>query len=263
MRRPHPPHLDAEPVTETLVLDPDPSRERLANLFVEYRPELDLASSAVVGFEAVLRAADPEPVDADPAVGAWLVQRVAEDLGGWLAAGMSCQRVSVRLSEAQVASGVLQRQVVEALGVTGVPSSFLQLVVEESTLAAKGYIQRALANYVELGCRLAVGPYGDGPASIVRLRQAGVQIVEIDPELLAQVATSPDQRAVVAAIIDLAHALGMSVVASEVTNAAQLELLHRRRCDFVRGDQLGAAMPASAVLGWYHQRSRASLRLSA
>ncbi|MEQ9500935.1 MAG: EAL domain-containing protein [Deltaproteobacteria bacterium] len=238
---------------------------------VSYAPEVDLATGKLVGFAVSLEStqgpvASTDLIEAHDGVatrGAWLVSRACEDLGGWLASDFPHVRLNVHVSFSELATGETLDRIAEALGVTGVPASLLQITVEEQGLTAGGVVRRDVAGFARLGCRVAVGPFGTAPTRIAALEASGVHTLELDPCLVERVTRDPGARAVVGAVIAMAHALGVAVVAPNVATREQLAFLQKKRCDFARGPQVSPKLEAERVPRWYREWRGGKLRLSA
>ncbi len=98
-----------------------------------------------------------------------------------------------------------------------------------------------------LGVKIALDDFGTGFASLTQLRRLNADRIKIDPSFIARVEDDPEDAALVAGLIGLAHRLGMKTVAEGVERPAQLAFLREEGCDFAQGYLLGRPMPAPAV----------------
>jgi EAL domain-containing protein (putative c-di-GMP-specific phosphodiesterase class I) len=98
-----------------------------------------------------------------------------------------------------------------------------------------------------LGVRIALDDFGTGFASLTQLRRMQADRIKIDPSFIARIEDDPEDAALVAGLIGLAHRLGMKTVAEGVERPAQLAFLREEGCDFAQGYLLGRPMPAAAV----------------
>jgi EAL domain-containing protein (putative c-di-GMP-specific phosphodiesterase class I) len=146
--------------------------------------------------------------------------------------------VSVGVTARQLAHPDLPRQVAAAVTETGVAPERLCLEVGERALAPE--TAGVLCELADLGVRLALGDFGAGTTSIAHLRDRPVGLVKLDRAL---VHGDPD---VLAALVGLAHALGLETVAEGVETAAQLETLAELGCDRAQGPHLDGPVPAAA-----------------
>ncbi len=259
---------DDQAVTVRNVVDLDTFVSAPDRLALHYHPEVDLSTGKLVGFGARLMSetgpvATGDLVAASETVvatrGAWTLERACHDLAGWFERGLPMCRISTRLGAAELASPGTLEFVAEALGVTGVPASLVEVTIDESSLATPGVVRA----FEALGCRVAVGPFGAAPTSIAALEASGIAALSLDDDLVARVGVDPGARTVAGAIIAMAHALGASVVAPNVGSMETLTFLQRRRCDAARGPQVSRALAASEVVRWYREWRGARLRLSA
>jgi diguanylate cyclase len=98
-----------------------------------------------------------------------------------------------------------------------------------------------------LGVKLSIDDFGTGYSSLAKLRQMRAHELKIDREFVADVATDDDARAVVHAIVRLAHALGLRVVAEGVETAEQRDTLRELGCDELQGYYFARPVPAQAL----------------
>src|SRR6202035_795565 len=102
---------------------------------------------------------------------------------------------------------------------------------------------RVLEGLKSVGVGLAIDNYGIGLGSLANLRSMPFDTLKIDGSLIGDVAENPDKGAVVGAVVELAHALGLSVVAEQVETEAQLDRLRALGCDSAQGYLLGRPLP--------------------
>ena len=107
----------------------------------------------------------------------------------------------------------------------------------------------------ERGVQVSVDDFGAGFTSLSQLRGLPVHQLKIDRQFITALETSPDDDAVVTAIIDLGHRLGLTIVAEGVETEAAAERLRQLRCDDLQGFWFARPMVAGDVLGWAGRRS--------
>jgi len=216
-------------------------------LRVDYHPQLDLQTNAIVAYEARVRWQHPRRglLDADEFLALADETGLVTALGGHVLreacayAARSDAPVSVSVTARQLAHPDLPRQVAAALDAGGLAPERLCLEVGERALTAE--TAGELCALADLGVRLALGDFGAGTASLVHLRDWPVELVKLDRALLRG---DPD---VLAAVVGLAHALGLETVAESVETAEQLALLAELGCDRVQLGALEPAAPAAAL----------------
>ena len=101
-----------------------------------------------------------------------------------------------------------------------------------------------------LGCRIAIDDYGTGYSSLAYLRRLPVHELKIDRMFISGIDTGAEDALIVRSTIDLAHAMGLSVVAEGVENEATLERLRAMNCDMVQGFLVSRALGATEIAAW-------------
>ena len=234
-------------------------REELA---VHYQPNVRLADGGVVGVEALARWEHPQRGSISPtefiplaeetgmivALGAWVIQTACRQLAEWgrrdrLGAGDLY--VSINLSPLQLAHPGLVGQISAALLSTGVdPASRCFEVTETALLDDMEEARDVLERLRALGVRIALDDFGTGYSSLSYLHELPVDVLKLDRSFIARLSPRPRDRAVVAGMVELAHALDLTVVAEGVETEEQLCDLRALQCDVVQGHHFYAAQPA-------------------
>jgi diguanylate cyclase (GGDEF)-like protein len=240
-----------------------------SELVVHYQPIVETATRRVRGVEALLRWQHPtrglllpdafldlaEQTGLIVPIGEWVLLQACETVKAWNdARGPQDQlALSVNLSARQLAEPDLTEKVKAIVERAGVSPQSLHLLLEvtESLLPVdQGAATRALANLNELGIQLAIDDFGTGYASLSYVMDLPVTIVKIDRSFVARIGHDTRGEAVVSAVIQLAHTLGLEVVAEGVETEAQHDFLLSASCDFSQGFLFGrplAAIPPTAV----------------
>jgi EAL domain-containing protein (putative c-di-GMP-specific phosphodiesterase class I) len=167
-------------------------------------------------------------------------------MAAWQAQGVPLVPVAVNLSARQFNSGTLLDDVGQALQPHGLAPAVLELELTESTLMTDP--QRAsdtLGRLKELGVGLSIDDFGTGYSSLAYLKRFSAQAVKIDRSFVRSLPMDDSDRAIVTAVITLAHGLGLGVVAEGVENTAQLDFLRRIGCDEIQGFLFGRPTPAA------------------
>ncbi|QJE03517.1 EAL domain-containing protein [Massilia forsythiae] len=227
---------------------------------LHYQPQVDLASSAVVGVEALIRWRHPslgmvrpdrfitlaEETGLIVPIGAWVLRTACHQSRAWQRAGHAPLRIGVNLSARQFADPGLVKQIARVLDETGVSPSCLEVEITESLVMedVEGAI-RTMAELKGMGLKLSIDDFGTGYSSLSYLRRFPVDVLKIDRSFVRDIAFSEDDAAMVTAIIDLARGLRMRTIAEGVETEAQLDYLRRRGCDEVQGHVYGRAVPGA------------------
>jgi diguanylate cyclase (GGDEF)-like protein len=218
-------------------------------LRVHYQPLVAMSTGDVVGVEALVRWEHPErgllgPIEFIPTaeetgliheLGAWVLQAACAQSAAWSAAGRPL-RMSVNLSARQCHHPDLARLVERMLQETGADPALLCLeVTETAVMDDLDTMAGVLTELKALGLTIAIDDFGTGYSSLRALQMLPVDVVKIDRSFVAELPDSDQAAAIAAAVIGLAHALGMTAVAEGIEMVAQLERLRTLGCDIGQG----------------------------
>jgi EAL domain-containing protein (putative c-di-GMP-specific phosphodiesterase class I)/anti-sigma regulatory factor (Ser/Thr protein kinase) len=228
-----------------------------------YQLEVDLAEESTTGVEALVRWQHPtlgllppsefidvaEETGLVVPLGDWVLQEACRELARRDPRGGL--RLSVNLSARQLGVPELIDTVRDVLDETGLDPSRLCLEITESVLMddVQSSID-ALLDLKALGVRLAIDDFGTGYSSLSYLRRFPVDVVKLDRSFVAGLGVDSAATAIVAAVVNLAHALGIVVVAEGVETEAQLVALRALRCDRAQGYYWNRPLPADELPGW-------------
>ena len=224
-----------------------------------YQPIVGLRSGKVTGLEALIRWNDPEfgllspghftPAFDDPdlalALGDMVLHMAINQMRQWLDDGVDFGNVAVNLSTAQFRRGDLAEDVLGKLHRAYVPPQRLALEVTENVYIAWGadIVAEALRKLHAAGVEIALDDFGTGYASLSHLQQFPIDKLKIDKSFVQSLGSA----AIVDAVINMGHSLGMKAVAEGVEKAEQLDLLRLKGCDFVQGYIFAKPMEAARV----------------
>ncbi|HEY7606464.1 MAG TPA: EAL domain-containing protein, partial [Actinomycetes bacterium] len=157
----------------------------------------------------------------------------------------------VNLSVANLLDARLARQVGDLLTGLSLPAHALELELTEDTLMADPIRSRqTLGELRTLGVRLAVDDYGTGYSSLAYLQELAVDDLKLDKSFVMRMAEDPGAGAIVRTTIDLAHSLGLRMVAEGVENETALIELARVGCDVAQGYHISRPLPADELTRW-------------
>ena len=217
---------------------------------LQYQPRVDVLTGAVVGAEALIRWQHPERGLLPPAqfiplvenaglelqVGEWVISNACQQIAQWRAAGLGVIQVAVNLASTHLSESSLPRLIERLHATHGLPPGCLEVEVTESILLADTERSAAVAMELDaMGVRLSIDDFGTGYSSLSYLKRLPIHALKIDRSFVRDLATDPDDEAIVSAIIALAHSLKMKVVAEGVETREQLDFLRARGCDEYQG----------------------------
>jgi len=232
-------------------------------LRLHFQPKVDALSGATTGAEALLRWQHPSRGLIGPGVfipvaerfglilriGEWVIEEACRQLAAWSAEGRTLG-LSINLSAYQLRQPDLAERLRAALRRHGVePGRLVCEITETAAMEDTPTTQRVIEQLAALGVKLSIDDFGTGYSSLAALRQLRPHELKIDRSFVLDVAVNADARAVVDAIVRLAHALGLRVVAEGVETAVQREVLVGLGCDELQGYHFGRPVPAEA-LAW-------------
>ena len=232
---------------------------------LHYQPIVSMDTGGLVGVEALVRWQHPQrglvPPDAFiplaeetglvVPLGLWVLERACRQVADWSAGleGGDGLSVSINVSQRQLRRAEFGAEVGEVLASTGIEPSRIALEITESAIMAEvePTIERLRA-LKDLGVRVAVDDFGTGYSSFSWLRQLPVDVLKIDKEFVDELGRREQGGFLVAAIIDLAHNLGLRTVAEGIERPTQLARLRDMRCDLGQGFHVGKPMPPEDVV---------------
>ncbi len=230
---------------------------------IRYQPVVDVDSGVMNSAEALVRWQHPDrglvtPDEFVPLaeecglivpIGAWVLEQACLQLARWQQTDPS-MTVAVNLSVRQAVDPDIVAQVDEILQRTGVDPHSVCLELTESMFTGDiQYFARTLGKLKALGLRLSVDDFGTGYSSLSYLKQLPVDAVKIDKMFIDGIGTDPHDTALVAAILAMADALGLTVIAEGVESTNQLSTLRRLHCGRAQGYYFAEPMTAESMTG--------------
>ncbi|MDF0554836.1 EAL domain-containing response regulator [Kamptonema sp. UHCC 0994] len=247
--------------SEKLALEVEICRALAQNEFeVYYQPQVELATGEIISAEALIRWNHPEKGRISPAefiplaeetgliiqMGEWVLLTACTQTASWINSGFINFRVSVNLSVRQLSDPQLLLRIVEILKVTGLEPGNLELEVTESAVMENVSVATATLNELKsLGIRIAIDDFGTGYASLGYLKQFPFNCLKIDKCFVSNVGSDTHNKAITTAVIQLAHNLGLTVIAEGVETEAELDFLREQQCDMIQGYLFSPAKPAA------------------
>jgi len=227
-----------------------------------YQPQIDSASGAILGVEALLRWQHPDfglvaPAEFIPLleetslivpVGDWVFRTACEQLCAWHAAGWPTLRMAVNLSPRQFQAAGLAIMVERGLATVGCDPGLIELEITENVLLRHAAATLDTLDALRtLGVRLAIDDFGTGYSSLSYLRRYAIDTLKIDRSFVHDVPGDPDDSAIASAIIVMAQSLKLDVIAEGVETEAQRDFLRERGCHLMQGYLFSRPLPAEEI----------------
>ncbi len=240
-------------------------------LEVHYQPQLNIETGVVDAVEALVRWQHPtrgtiqpndfiglaEQTDLIDPLTEFVLMRSIRDLQ---AAGLDYLGLSINVAPRSLNSRVFATMVLNCLDETGYPAARLELEITE----------RAIANDVErigltidrvrdAGVRVALDDFGTGYSSFATLRGLKADRLKVDKQFTKQICESPEDELVVRKIVELAHGLGLQVVAEGVETRDIWRVVEGLMCDHAQGYAIARPMPVTALARWLRDQHAMTL----
>ncbi|MDX1934028.1 MAG: EAL domain-containing protein [Capsulimonadales bacterium] len=230
-------------------------------LLLHYQPQFDIKRGRVIGVEALMRWHPSEHERISPAtviplaeetnlivpLGTWAVHEACRQAVDWYRNGYPVQ-MSVNLSAAQLTDLQFPDKLNDYLNHVGLPPGLMDLELTERTLVQHDEkIIEVLKRLRDLGIHLSVDDFGTKYSWLPYLRNFPIDGVKVDRTFVMSVAENRADEALVRAIINLSHTLGLKVIAEGVETPAQRDTLLKMGCDVMQGHLFSAALPPSEV----------------
>ena len=233
-------------------------------LVLHYQPQVSLTDGQLVGAEALIRWQHPElgllppgrfiPLAEESSlinrIGAWALNEACRQCAAWHKAGLGRLRIAVNLSLRQLNGMELVTLVDDALAASGLPADCLELELTESLMMTNiDLTLETLRALHQRGVQVALDDFGTGYSSFAYLKQLPLSCLKVDREFvrdLGEEASSTDGEVIVRTLVQLAHNLGLRVIAEGVETNAQRAILCALGCDEMQGWLYSRALSARA-----------------
>lgn len=214
-----------------------------------YQPQVDMASGRILGMEALLRWHHPEKGLIGPTsfihiaeetgligpIGEWILHTACARNSAWARMGYPPLRVAVNLSVSQINKGIVN-VIAKAIDAAGLDPECLGLEITESLLLHNVEENIEILDRIgALGAHISIDDFGTGYSSLSYLQRFPIDMLKIPLPFVRDVATNPDDAAIVRAIIAMAKNLNLRVLGEGVEEESQLSLLRDMECDEYQG----------------------------
>ncbi len=232
-----------------------------------YQPQIDLASGRLSGVEARVRWQHPvrgmiSPAEFIPAaeesrliipLGEWVMRQACAQAASWQRQSLVLPQVAVNISAIQLQHGHLEESVLQALADSHLPASLLELEITESSLVDKTeQVIDSLKRLKAMGVNLSIDDFGTGYSSLAYLQTLAVDKLKIDQSFVRDLTLNQDNRAIVSAIVQMAHTLGLACIAEGVESQDIAAALHRLGCQQAQGYLYARPLPADELQTLLH-----------
>lgn len=233
-------------------------------LFLEYQPQINVSTGAVIGAEALVRWMHPEhglvpPMEFIPLaehtgliqrLTGWVLRRALEDCSVWQHKGY-CFGVSVNLSPINLHHPNILKVISLALDERQMGYDSLTLELTESAVMADpDYAIRVLGRMAAAGIGISIDDFGTGHCSLSYIKKLPVDEIKIDRSFVMDMNKDHNDMIIVRSTIGLAHNMGLLVVAEGVEDEEIMENLQALGCDKAQGYHIARPLPLAAFVNW-------------
>ncbi len=235
-----------------------------SELVLYYQPQIDIASGRIMGVEALLRWPRTTDEMVPPAefiplaeqtglirpLTLWVLEQAVAQCGRWRTAGLNLQ-VSVNLSARNLLDPTLPDMLAVILAARQVTADCLMLEVTESAVMLQpDRALQILKRLDDMGASLSIDDFGIGYSSLAYLKKLPVCELKIDQSFVFGMVKNENDEIIVRSTIDLAHNLGLKVVAEGIEDRETLQLLTKLGCDIGQGYLFATPMPPDDFAQW-------------
>jgi diguanylate cyclase (GGDEF)-like protein len=235
-----------------------------------HQPKVDLKTGRIVGTEGLIRwnhrqfglLSPSEFVELSELSGLiqpltrWVLERGIRDLSEWRAKGFELT-VALNLSVRNFFDQTLPTYIAQLLSKYNVPGDQLCLEITESEVMADRALARtALSAFRALGVKIAIDDFGTGFSSLSQLQQLPIDEIKVDQSFVSGMIDNPQDAVIVRSIIDLAHNLGLEIVAEGAEDEFQLAALRSLGADRAQGYVIARPLPPEEFIPWLEAMER-------
>jgi len=237
-------------------------------LVLYYQPQIEIATGRLAGVEALVRWNHPRyglvpPIEfitlaeQSGLIGPltrWILRNALDHLGGWQKAGYRIG-MAVNLSPRNLLEEDLAGAVAQLMDRHGIePGSLTMEITEDAIMTDPDRAVAAVGHLRACSARISVDDFGTGHSSLAYLTALPVDELKIDKSFVLNMAEKSSDAVIVRSLVELAHDLGLSVVAEGIETEPALEALRRLGCDIGQGYHLGRPMRREAFDRWMRER---------
>ncbi len=246
-----------------------------SEFFVQYQPQVAIKDFHLVGMEALVRWQHPSLGLLAPGefitlaeesgiiiqLGDWILRNACAQNKAWQDAGLTPMCLSVNFSARQFQQPTFIADINQILKDTNLDPRWLELELTESSIMKDP--EEAIEKLHELklmGIKVAIDDFGTGYSSLNYLKRFPIDTLKIDKSFVSDVCKDPHDTSIVRAIINLGHALDLTVIAEGVETKEQLQYLSALECDVVQGFLFSKALSVTAFEELLMEQARVTSR---
>ncbi|HHT7239982.1 MULTISPECIES: GGDEF domain-containing phosphodiesterase [Bacillus] len=217
--------------------------------FLYYQPQINIETGKIASMEALIRWENKELGFVSPnqfiplaertgfiiKLDEWVVHQVCEQIREWLNKGYEVVPIAVNISARHFRSITLIEMITRALNKYDVPPHLLAIEVTEGALIHKDLSKRVLLQLKEQNLKIHLDDFGTGYSSLSYLKTYPIDTLKIDRSFMEGIYKDERDSNITAAIIHLAHTLGLNVIAEGVEKAEQIQFLKEKNVKIVQG----------------------------
>lgn len=229
-------------------------------LQIHYQPQINAVTQAIESCEAVVCWQHPkrglilpprffplaEEVGLLDRIGEYILERACDRIVGWQKEFSRPLRVAVNISSQQFERAEMRHRIARILANSGLKPEDLELELAENFLIQDfTAAQRNLEAYRHLGVKIAIDSFGTGYSSLKYLQKFKVDTLKIDRGFIRNIDSNSSNAAIVQAILEMSHHLGLRVVAEGIETKEEAMYLQQNNCDFLQGSYCSAPIDAT------------------
>lgn len=232
-------------------------------LFILYQPRIHTSTGKIVGAEALLRWRHPRLGLISPAefipiaeeigviheIGKWVLKTAIKQAKEWANKGADNIKVSINISAVQFQREDLLDSIKQAVLEAQLDPYHIELEITENTIMHKTSRTLSIIKELkEMGINISIDDFGTGFSSLSYIKEFNLDILKIDKSFILDIGQCPTNESIITAIINMAHSMGMKVVAEGVETKEHMSFLESKRCDEVQGYLLSRPIPPEELL---------------
>ncbi|WP_153731957.1 GGDEF domain-containing phosphodiesterase [Sporosarcina obsidiansis] len=230
-------------------------------LTVCFQPQVELETGRSLSFEALLRWNNRKFGEVSPAkfipiaeasgvihmIGDWVIDQVCQRLKEWQEKQYKPVKIAINISASQLKSENFCKKLIETVSKYELQTDCIEIEITESALMSPDETLKSLQQLKEMGFTISIDDFGTGYSSLSYLKKYPIDIIKIDRSFIQDIETDPKNEAIAKTIINLAHNLGMTVIAEGVETDSQAKIMKDSKCQIAQGFLYSRAVPPEVI----------------